>query len=152
VGSYRSDPAPGAIVLFAGGERLVVRGGAGDDAFAGELPAPTPIVMTVPAPDVALHLPTSGAYAVAWTAGGSDEVDVVLAVSRSDGAGAQVRCTTGDTGALTVPASIIERLPAPPRSTRVEVDRTEQRIMPVARAGLGVLVHSAQTAWKNGQD
>jgi hypothetical protein len=108
--------------------------------------------MTAPAPDVGLHLPTSGAYAVEWVPAGSDEVDVVVSASRSDGTAAQVRCTTGDTGAFMIPASIVERLPSPPRTTRVEIDRTEQRIMPVARAGLGVLVHSAQSAWKNGQD
>jgi hypothetical protein len=83
----------------------------------------------------------------------SDEMIIRVFASSIDGTSAtNIRCDTGDTGSLTIPADFMAALPPPPRSTRIVVERAEQRIVPTSRAGVGVLLHAAQTTWKNGQD
>ncbi len=147
---YQADPPPGAGVLFAGGEDLRIVGGTGDYAFQGELPAPTRVV--VRAPDLSqLQLPTSGPLDVVWVSEQTDEVEILVSASSSSGS-ANIRCVTGDTGALTVPADFVEALPPPPRATRFEILRVEQRFLPIARAGQGLLVHAAQSTWANGMN
>jgi hypothetical protein len=44
-----------------------------------------------------------------------------------------------------VPEPLIARLPPPPRSMSLEVERDEERILPTARAGAGLLVHAAHS-------
>jgi hypothetical protein len=152
VGSYASDPPPGSTKLFEGGEQLVLSGGTGDWALHSELPAPPPVVVTSPSFAQPLHLPTSGPLDVRWQSAGTDEVDILVSVSTSDGRAADVRCVTSDTGEMVVPADFVARFPAAPRSTRLEVQRSEQRIVPVAKRGYGVLVHAAFSAWMDGAD
>ena len=152
IDSYASDPPPGMGKLFEGGEQLVLSGGTGDWALKSELPAPPPVIVTAPSFQQPLHLPSSGALDVRWQSAGTDEVDVLISVSTSDGHAADVRCVTSDTGELVVPADFVARFPAPPRSTRLEVERSEQRIVPVAKRGYGVLAHAAFSAWMDGAD
>jgi hypothetical protein len=149
--TYASEPPPGPANLFAGGEELVVTDGTLGFAFRARVEAPAPMVVTSPdltQPDVAL----SGALALRWTPGGADQVVVVLSDSAHDGEAAWVRCVTADLGELDVPASLIGALPPAPRDLRIEVERDQERLVPVARdgaSGLGVLLHASFTAWKN---
>lgn len=150
--AYVSDPPPGRAKLFEGGEALVVSGGRGDWAVAGQVTAPPAVVFVSPAAGDALRVPTSGAFDVRWQSEQTGEVDVLLAVSTSDGRAAEVRCVTSDTGEMLVPPDFVAALPPPPRSTRLEVMRSAQRTMPLAKPGFGVLVHAAYSAWMNGED
>lgn len=150
-GAYVADPAPGAQRLFAGGETLAFRGGDGANAFVAELPAPGPVEVLAPDLVTDLRVPLDGAMDVRWAPPASDEVVVRVLVS-SASASAWIRCDTASATAITIPAELIASLPPPPRTTRLEVERIEQRVVPTARAGLGVLVHAAQTTWKNGND
>jgi hypothetical protein len=150
-GAYLANPAPGVGTLFAGGEQLSIVGGAGDTAFAGELPAPTHVVVN--APDLTqLHLPVSGALDVTWVSEQTDEIEILTSATSNDGRSANIRCVTGDTGSLAIPADMIAALPPPPRFTRLEIVRVEQRIVPLAKAGTGIFVHAAQSTWANGRD
>jgi hypothetical protein len=151
--SYRSDPAPGAVQLFAGGELLAFADTTASFAFTGQLPAPVAVAVTQPDMTQPLHLPASGPLPLAWVTEHTDEMVVrVYASSTATGQSAYIRCDTSDTGALTVAADLVAGLPAPPRSTRLEIERTEVRIFSTDRPGIGVLTHAAQTSWENGQD
>jgi len=149
---YLSTPPPGATALFAGREQLRVRGGGEAFAFDEYVPSPLAVTLTTPDPGAELRVPTRAAMPVAWKGEGGDAVEIVVFASSDDASSGFVRCSTTDGGALTVPAPLVARLPQPPRATRVEVSRIEQRIVPTARAGVGVFLHVAQTAWMNGRD
>lgn len=146
---YVSVPAPGDVQLFAGGERLAYRGGEGALAFAGTVVAPREVIVTAPDLTQPLRFPTAAPLAIAWVGEGADEIVVFLHASQESGTTAYVRCVTADVGTLDVPADIMAALPPPPRSIRLEVERDEQRIAATETSGLGVLVHVAQSTWKN---
>jgi hypothetical protein len=148
---YESDPPPGGPQLFVGGEDLEILGGTGDFAFCGDIPAPKRVALWSPDPNAHLQLPVGVALQIAWTSEETDEIEVLITASGDSGA-AEIRCVTSDTGALTIPADLMGALPSPPRQTRFEILRTEQRFVPIARAGAGVLVHAAQSTWMNGSD
>jgi hypothetical protein len=152
-GNYQSVPPPGKQPLFAGGDDLTVADTAAGYAFSVVVPAPDAVALTSPDPTAPLHLPTSNALALAWQSAGSGSMFVRIYAGSADGTqSASIRCQTSDTGSLVVPADMIAALPAPPRSTRLEVERAELQIVATARAGVGVLLHASQTAWMNGQD
>lgn len=150
-GTYVADPMPGAQRLFAGGETLAFRGGDGANAFVADLPAPGPVDVLAPDLVTELRVPLAGGMDVRWAPPPSDEV-VVRVFASSTSTSAWIRCDTASATAITIPAELIASLPQPPRTTRLEVERIEQRVVPTARAELGVLVHAAQTTWKNGSD
>lgn len=152
-GPYECDPPAGRGHLFEGGESLHVAGGEGDLAFDGTLTAPKPVVVTTPDLTHDLHFGTD-ALSLAWETEHSLQMVITLTASSSngDGAAATIRCSTSDTGALTVPASMMSRLPRSPRDLRLEIERNDERILPTARRGVGVIVHAAQSTWKNGKD
>ncbi len=151
--SYDVDPAPGAAKLYVGGERLEVSGGRGPYALRGSWPAPLPVVVYEPAEQQPLHLPTSGPFAVRWEPAGASLMVVQLIASRADGTWGNIRCLVPDSGSFTVPASLVEALPAPPRSVRYELERDEELLLPLKLGpGVGMLVHAAFTAWQNGTD
>lgn len=149
---YVSTPAPGGTQLFAGREQLRVRGGGEALAFDDFIPAPLAVTLTEPDPASDLRVPVSDAMHVAWASEGSDSVEIVVFASSDDSRSGFIRCFTTDGGALPIPASLVARLPPPPRATRIEVSRIEQRIVPTARDGVGVFLHVAQTTWMNGRD
>ncbi|MSP61752.1 MAG: hypothetical protein EXR72_15740 [Myxococcales bacterium] len=149
---YEADPMPGSALLFQGGERLQIRGGTGAFAHAGTVAAPPPVVVTAPDLSRDLHLPRDEALEVTWVGEGGAAIVVLITASTADRGSSYIRCVTADIGSLTVPRAIIAGLPAPPRSTRFEVERDEERIFRTARPGIGVLVHAAQSTWKNGGD
>ncbi len=157
-GSYGSDPPPGATQLFAGGERLTLHGGHAGWSFDAALPAPKPVVVTAPDLTVDLHLPLDDVFEVAWQSESASSMVVTVTVSGASGtSGANgdygwVRCATSDTGRLSIPRSMMAALPRPPRDLRLEVERQEQKTFPTATAGLGVIVHAAQSTWKNGAE
>lgn len=151
-GTYVADPMPGKIQLYAGGELLTIGDTTATLAFSEQLPAPVPVAVTTPDLTAPLHVPSSGPLAFAWVTQHTDEMVVRVYVSSATAGSAYIRCDTTDTGALTVGADLIAMLPPPPRTTRVEVERVEQRIVPTATPGVGVLVHAAQTSWENGSD
>lgn len=151
--SYEVDPAPGAAKLYVGGERLEVSGGRGPYALRGSWPAPIPVVVYEPAEQQPLHLPRSGPFTVRWEPAGASLMVVQLIASTADGTWGNLRCLVPDSGAFTVPASLIEALPPPPRSVRFELERDEELLLPLQLgAGVGMLVHAAFTAWQNGTD
>lgn len=151
-GSYASDPPPGATKLFDGGERLVVRGGHGRWSFEAAIPAPKAVVVTAPDLSLDLHLPLDAAFDVAWQSESASSIVVTINASRADGDYGYVRCATSDTGKLSVPREMMAALPRPPRDIRLEVERQEQKAFPTATDGLGVIVHAAQSTWKNGAE
>jgi hypothetical protein len=150
--TYVADPAPGTTKLYAGGELLDVGGCDGDYEFHGQLPAPKPVTVTLPDLTQPLAIPLDGPLDLAWQSEDTDQIEVYLTASTSGGSGGVVRCVTTDGGALRVPVDLVAALPRPPRSTRLEIVRVEQRVFAMKRAGYGVLVHAAQSTWKNGQD
>jgi hypothetical protein len=150
---YASAPPPGPALLFSGGERLSIGDAAAGFAFHADVPAPLPVDVTAPdltRPDVSI----AGALEIDWAPASAEQMVVLLsASSRVPGGGsAWIRCVTADLGQLVIPASMTAALPVPPRDLRLEVERDEEHLVPVARdgaSGLGVLVHVAFTAWKN---
>jgi hypothetical protein len=148
---YDSQPAPGAPELFAGGDPLRLAGGTGDFIFEQSVQAPSGVTLLTPDPGSDLHL-APGALAVTWAPDVSDAIEILITSQASSGASAVIRCVTTDTGALTVPADMIDALPPPPRQTSFQILRNDDRIVPVARAGAGIFVHAAQTTWINGVD
>ena len=150
--AYDADPAPGFTHLFAGGDDLELLGGSGPYAFTGDVPAPLPVSLISPDPRADFLLETNGPFEISWVSDHSDEIEILITAYATSGASAEIRCVTTDTGAFTIPASLMRALPPPPRETRFEIVRNEQRVLPVARDGLGVYVHAAQSTWMNGQD
>lgn len=150
--TYDSAPPPGSVSLFAGGEALAISDRTPGFAFHTTVSAPLPMVVTTPdltQPD----LPLAGEFDLAWTPAGADQVVVILSAStRGGGAAAWVRCVTADLGTLAIPAAMIDALPPAPRDLRIEVERDQERLVPIERAGasgLGVLLHVGFTTWKN---
>jgi len=150
--TYDTEPQAGPIQIFKGGDRLALAGGKGDYAFSGTIPAPPPVEVTQPDFGKDLHLPLDADLPVAWTSEHSLAVVVLVTVSAHDGPLGYVRCNTADTGSITVPRSMMAKLPRPPRDIRLEVERYEERVMSVARPGVGIFVNVAQSTWKNGAD
>ena len=152
-GPYDADPAPGRGQLFAGGERLEVRGGRGDLAFGGVLAAPQAVRVTDPDLARDLRLPPDAPLTLAWDSDRSLQIVVLISVSSSvDGRAADIRCSTSDTGGLTIPRAMIAALPPPPRDERLEIERNDERTFSTGRPGVGVIVHVAQSTWKNGTE
>ena len=149
---YDVDPPAGRNHLFEGGDSLHVFGLAGDLAFDGRTVGPDAVVVTQPNFDQDLHFhPGAVPLELAWVSQASLQVVVlVTSSSRADGSGATIRCVTSDTGGLTVPASMMAALPKAPRDIRLEIERNDERIFPTKRRGVGVIVHAAQSTWKNG--
>jgi hypothetical protein len=151
-GSYASDPPPGATKLFDGGERLLVHGGHGRWSFEAAIPAPKAVVVNAPDLSLDLHLPLDAPFEIVWQSESASSIVVTINASGSDGEYGYVRCATSDTGKLTVPRDMMAALPRPPRDIRLEVERQEQKTFPTATDGLGVIVHAAQSTWKNGAE
>ena len=145
---YVSDPPPGARSLFRGGESLEVRGGRSSMAFRGTIAAPIAVRVTDPDLTTDWHLPLDGPLDLGWESVASMTMVVTIAVSSQSEAGI-IRCSTADVGALRVPAWMIAALPRPPRDSRLEIERTEERTLPTATPGVGVFVRASQSTWKN---
>ena len=64
--TYDTEPRAGAIQLFVGGDRLEIRGGKGDFAFSGTMPAPAAVKVLAPDLTRELHLPLDGDLHVEW--------------------------------------------------------------------------------------
>jgi hypothetical protein len=149
---YDTDPPAGRGHLFEGGDSLHVFDVTGDLAFDGTMTGPEAVVVTEPDLSTDLHFHDM-ALALEWNTQHSLQIIVlVTASSRVDGSGATIRCATADGGSLTVPGSMMSALPKPPRDIRLEIERNDERIFPTKRPGVGVVVHAAQSTWKNGAD
>jgi hypothetical protein len=147
--TYLSSPAPGDSQLFAGGDLLGIQGGRGELAFAVDVRAPLAVEVTSPDLSAAVSVQADRDFEIVWASAGQGTVVVTLLASRDDGRAAHIRCLSADAGALSIARALLARLPPPPRSMRLEVDRDEERVAQVARRGAGVLVHVTQTTWKN---
>lgn len=152
VTTYGSEPPPGSALLWQGGEKLSVRGGRGDFAVAGFVNAPNPVRVTRPDLTVPLRFPRDAALDLAWQADGANQMVITLHASTRDGRAAYIKCVTADTGSLPVPKAMMAALPPPPRDIRIEVERSEERILPIARRGVGVIARAAFSAWANGTE
>ena len=150
--TYDTQPPAGTIQLFKGGDRLDIRGGTGAFAFSGSMPAPMPVKVIAPDLGKDLHLPLDGDLRVDWVSEESLSVALIITVSAHDGPLAYIRCNTADVGSLTVPRSMMAALPRPPRDTRFELERYEERVFATARPGVGIFVNAAQSTWANGSD
>ena len=147
---YEVDPPAGRGHLFEGGDSLHVFDVAGDLAFDGRLTGPNAVVVTLPNLALDLHF-HDAPLELEWETEHSLQIIVlVTASSRVDGSGATIRCATADGGSLTVPASMMAALPRAPRDLRLEIERNDERVFPTKRPGVGVIVHAAQSTWKNG--
>lgn len=150
---YDVDPAPGAAKLYAGGERLHVTGGRGPYALDATFTAPIPVVVYEPPDQQPLHLPTTGPFTVRWEPAGGSLMALLVIASTADGDWGNIRCLLPDSGAFTVPASLMSALPPPPRAVRFELERDEEVLVPMPLGpGAGMIVHAAFTAWQNGAD
>jgi hypothetical protein len=151
--SYDSDPAPGGLTLFAGGEQLKIVGGTGEFAFRGTVPAPMPLVLLSPSPSEDFHMPLGAtALPLTWKSLNSGSIEVLITASSPSGAEGEIRCYTDDTGSLTVPADLMAAMPPPPRATTFEILRNVEIVMPIARPGAGVFIHAGQTTWMTGMN
>lgn len=148
--TYSAEPAPGTDFLYDGGEDLAVNGAA--LGLHGSLPAPLPMQVLAPDPQAPLHLPAAGPFPVRWVPAGGQLVLVRIIASQSSGRAGFLRCLSDDSGGLTVAAELVGALPPPPRDVRIEVERDEERFLPTARPGIGVLTHATYTAWQVGTD
>ena len=63
-----------------------------------------------------------------------------------------IRCVTADIGSLDVPASLMQALPPPPRTTRLELERDDQRVLKTITPTVGILAHAAFSTWENGKE
>ncbi|GAC1352166.1 MAG: hypothetical protein NVSMB1_12330 [Polyangiales bacterium] len=150
--TYDSEPLAGAIQLFKGNERLRLRGGRGEFAFDSTMQTPTAVTVTSPNLRNDLHLPLDDEFTVAWVSEQSLSMVVLITVARNDGPLGYIRCNTADVGSLVVPRAMMVALPRPPRDTRLEVERYEERVFPTSRPGVGILVNIAQSTWESGKD
>lgn len=130
-GRYRSDLAP-TVPLYAAGDRLRIEA----DTFAAELVAPAMPVVHTP-----LVIP-EGAYELRWDKGDGQIAARLYAVSPS-GAAAFIVCLDDDRGTMTLPASMIARLPAPPRTVTLNVERRARRKIQLAAGKLAVITVAA---------
>ena len=149
--TYDSEPPPGSAPLFAGGERLELTGGRGDYALAGSLGTPLPVEMESPDLRQPLRLPV-GDWTIRWRGAGAHQVVVLVNASTRQGRSGYIKCVTADVGRVTVPGEMLAALPATPRDIRLEVERHEERILPLPRQGQGFIVHAAFSAWQNGSE
>ncbi|HZS41467.1 MAG TPA: hypothetical protein VFF06_31775 [Polyangia bacterium] len=148
--TYRpSPPLPAGRGIFDGGELLTITAPGGDaPGFSGTIAAPMPIAVTS-----GLEPPDGADVIVTWVPDHAERIDAALLASTSDGRWAMVECTAPDEGgSLTMPASLLAAMPAPPRDLELDVSRDR---LGVARAqsGAGVLVHAGyEVALKAHQD
>jgi hypothetical protein len=137
-GIYRVEPTTSSVpMVFAGGEVVSVDG----EGFSGELRAPAPLVIS----------PSGGFDAVTWEPSAATRVDVMLAVSRTDGAWAIVRCRMRDEdGAWQLSPSLAAWLPPPPRDLTLEVERSAILRVPGPRGG--VILHASWADKREGHE
>jgi hypothetical protein len=142
---YLAQPpfVPGTTV-FAGGEPLEFSGdGATAPAFHGTLRAPMPLELR--APD---RLERLAGLVIEWVPGTAERVLVTAIASTSDGRFAVLKCVASDgAGRVTLPASLVERMPPPPRDLQLEVRRDA-----IGRAPPGIILHASWALRLTGQE
>jgi hypothetical protein len=130
---YRSG-RPATAPIFAAGDRLAIVGPEGPWSFRADVVAPP-----MPMPSTALDLPASGAMRVAW-AKVSSAIAIRISVAGHDGAGGSIACVYDeDRGEAVIPESFIARLPPPPRSVNLSLERFERRSPAVAPGRIAVI-------------
>ncbi len=146
---YDADPRPGATLLYTGGETLRVAGGTGRFAFAGDIPAPMPVIVTAPDLTLPLRFFPAQDLTVTWQPAGAQLVLLQLVISTGDRGSGHIRCLSPDSGKLTVPRDLMASLPPPPRSIRFELERDEERLLTSQNPDVGILTHATYTTWRN---
>ncbi len=126
--AYYAD-RPFSAPLFAAGDLLTV-----DTAlFRAEITAPARPNLITP-----LLLPSEGAYKIEWEPG-KGTIALRLNVASPSGAAAAIVCIADDQGAITIPASMMARVPPPPRTVQLEVERRARRRIPLLGDDLAVV-------------
>jgi hypothetical protein len=128
--------------VFAGGDILTFEGA----EFRGTLRAPRPLELVGPAEPF-----SSRDLQIRWRPGNGDRVLVTLAASRRDGAYAILKCAAADqAGGLALPASLMGKLPPPPRDLQLEV-RRDAIAHAASRDGV-VILHVSWAISRHGSD
>ncbi len=125
IGTTYSDGLTGNETLFTTGAMIhfASAGGSSIPAFSGQVAAPAPITITQPADfDSMSTLPAT----FSWTSTGATRVNVAIgAYSQAAGGTGQIGCEVADSaGTITVPASLMAKLPASPSYIYAVVTRS----------------------------
>ena len=128
---YRSDRSP-LQPLYAGGDHLVVDA-VGEWPIHAEVVAPAMPSLVTP-----LILPV-GAFTLQWEQPLAGEISVLLVAVGKNGDTVYIRCLDADRGALTIPASMMARVPPPPRWLQLEVQRRTRQRIRLGSGGLAVV-------------
>lgn len=130
--SYYAD-RPFSAPLFAAGDLLTIEAA----TFRAEVRAPARPNLLTP-----LLLPSEGPYRVEWEPG-QGTIALKLHAAAPNGAAASIVCIDEDRGSITVPASMLARVPPPPRTVQLEVERRARRRIPLLGDDLAVVTLAA---------
>lgn len=126
-GTYRSGRSS-LQPIFAEGDRLTIA----TATFTAHAIAPAMPVLETP-----LVIP-DGAYELRW-ARGEGQIAIRLTAVSPGGAAAFISCLDDDKGAMTIPASLIARLPRAPRTLQLDVERRNRQRIRLPRGHLAVV-------------
>jgi len=147
--AYRPTIPPGPRRLLVADERARFVGGEGNLAFDAIVTAPTPVTISVPDPASGVHVAAGADLAIRWNAGSSGVVSVTL-VASANGRSVTISCEMPDAGGFAVPAAMLDILPPPPRSLRLDVERIASIVQPAVGRGLSAFVHVTESDWRTG--
>jgi hypothetical protein len=134
---YRSDRSP-IQPLYVAGDRLHVEAD-GQWPIRAEITAPAMAKVTTP-----LLLPTAS-WPVTWSDAPDGQVVVRLLTVGKSGESVYITCLDSDRGSLTIPASMMARLPGAPRWIQLEVERRHRERLPLGNGRFAVV--TVATTW-----
>lgn len=134
---YRSDRSP-LQPLYAGGDRLTIDA-TGRWPIHAEVVAPAMPSLLTPL------IFSEGAFDIRWDTPRSrdNQIHLQLVAVGKTGAAVYINCLDDDRGTLTIPASMMARVPPPPRWLQLEVERRARKTVRVASGGLAVVTVAA---------
>jgi hypothetical protein len=140
---------------FVAGAHVEVEGdGAVVPAFHGSLDAPAPVQLLSPGGDGLSGLgAVRGDLHLAWVPARATTLAVSLIATTPDGAWATIDCRIPDEpGEFSLPASLLDGLPAAPRALVLQVSRDRLTVAASATAEEGVLLHAGTLTRLEGRE